>query len=166
MYRGAYARNLGLAYQITKDAKYSTKATEALLNMDLGDTSYNVDRANALGAFSLAYDWVQPTLTLKNDTIIRDKLATLADTVYKDLNDTGTNRNLIKFWDSTVRHIPWLELRVRFFPIVPTRTTFRSPPHRQTGTKWERITFLGMTSPTPMGVQCLVTDWINHLGRH
>ena len=34
MYRGNFARDLGLAYQITKKPQYAQKAREALLNMD------------------------------------------------------------------------------------------------------------------------------------
>jgi hypothetical protein len=99
MYRGNFARDLGLAYQITKKPQYAQKAREALLNMDKGTAAYNVDKANALGGFSLAYDWIQPTLDPATDAIIRDKLATLADSVYKDLNDGGTTRNYISFAD-------------------------------------------------------------------
>ena len=36
MYRASFASNLGLAYQITKNPKYATKAREALLNIDTG----------------------------------------------------------------------------------------------------------------------------------
>ena len=36
-YRGSFASDLGLAYQITKNPKYSQKAREALLNLDVGD---------------------------------------------------------------------------------------------------------------------------------
>ena len=43
--------------------------------------------------------FIQPTLDPATDTIIRDKLATLADSVYKDLNDNGTNKNYITFAD-------------------------------------------------------------------
>ena len=99
MYRASYASDLGLAYQITKKPEYSAKAREALLNIDTGTVSYKVDKASALGSYSLAYDWVQPTLDPATDTIIRDKLATLADSVYKDLNENGTNKKTIQFAD-------------------------------------------------------------------
>jgi hypothetical protein len=99
MYRGGFARDLGLAYQITKKPVYALKAREALLNLNVGTVSEKVDKANALGAYSLAYDFIQPTLDTANNTIIRDKLATLADTVYKDLNDNGTTRNYVSFAD-------------------------------------------------------------------
>ena len=79
MYRGNFARDLGLSYQITKNTKYSSKTREALLNMTVGATD-KMSKANALGGFSLAYDFIQPTL-LATDVIIRDKLATMADTV-------------------------------------------------------------------------------------
>jgi hypothetical protein len=67
--------------------------------MNAGDPPTKTSRAAALTGFSLAYDWIQPTLDAKNNTVIRDKLATLADTVYKDLNDDGTNRGYISFAD-------------------------------------------------------------------
>ena len=98
-YRGGFARDLGLAYQITKKPVYALKAREALLNLNVGTVSEKVDKANALGAYSLAYDFIQPTLDTTNNTIIRDKLATLADTVYKDLNDNGITRNYVSFAD-------------------------------------------------------------------
>ena len=99
LYRGSFASDLGLAYQITKDTKYSQKAREALLNLDVGEVPTKMDSALALASYSLAYDWTQPTLDTATDAIIRDKLATLADTVYKDLNDNGTDRSYISFAD-------------------------------------------------------------------
>jgi hypothetical protein len=99
LYRGGFARDLGFAYQITKQPKYSDKAREALLNMDIGTVPYSMDRSEALGAYSLAYDWIQPTLDPATDTIIRDKLATMADTVYKELNNNGKNRGYVTFAD-------------------------------------------------------------------
>ena len=98
-YRGFFARDLGLAYQITKKDTYAKKAREALLNLDYGTVDSGVDRTDALGGYSLAYDWIQPTLDPSTDATIRDKLATLADQVYKDLNDNGTNRDYITFAD-------------------------------------------------------------------
>jgi len=98
-YRADFARDLGLAYQITKRPEYAAKAKEALLNIETGTAVYKVDKAWALGSYSLAYDWIQPTLDPATDTVIRDKLAILADTVYKDLNDNGTDRNIVQFAD-------------------------------------------------------------------
>ncbi|MFZ0005597.1 MAG: hypothetical protein WAK45_06910 [Methanoregula sp.] len=98
-YRAGYARDLGLAYQITKKPQYATKAKEALLNLSVGTISEKVDKANALGEYCLAYDFIQPTLDPATDTIIRDKLATLADMVYGDLNGNGTTRNYVSFAD-------------------------------------------------------------------
>ena len=98
-YRGSFARDLGLAYQITKKTQYAVKAKESLLNLGVGTVSAKVDKANALGGYSLAYDFIQPTLDPATDNIIRDKLATLADTVYKDLNDGGTTRSSVAFAD-------------------------------------------------------------------
>ncbi len=77
MYRGNFARDLGLAYQITKKTQYSEKAKEALLNLDIGTVTAKADKAIALGGYSLAYDFIQPTLDPATDSIIRDKLATL-----------------------------------------------------------------------------------------
>ena len=98
-YRGEFAEYLGLAYQITKKPEYAQKAREALLNLDVGTVSGKTDRALALGSYSLAYDFIQPSLDPATDATIRDKLATLADTVYKDLNDSGTNLNYVTFAD-------------------------------------------------------------------
>ena len=89
----------GLAYQVTKNPKYAAKAKEALLHLETGTTYSNIDRALALGSYSLAYDFVQPTLDPANDTIIRDKFATLADLTYKDLNENGKNRGYVTFAD-------------------------------------------------------------------
>ena len=56
---------------------------------------HKADRARALEGYSLAYDWVQPTLDPATDILIRDKLATLADTVYKDRNENGITSGVI-----------------------------------------------------------------------
>jgi len=99
MYRGSYARDLGLAYQITGSPRYAKKAQEALLNLDKGTITYKVDKSDAVASYSLAYDFIQPTLDPGTDSLIRDKLATLADSVYRDLNDNGTSRNYVSFAD-------------------------------------------------------------------
>ena len=99
MYRGYLARDLGMAYQITKNLKYAQKAKEALLNLNIGTISEKVDKSNALQGYSLAYDFIQPTLDPASDSRIRDKLATLADTVYKDLNDNGTSTGYVTYDD-------------------------------------------------------------------
>ena len=90
--RGYYAMNLALAYQITKDSSYSDKARQALMNLDVGvvPTSPSMMMPQAFQSMSLmyyclAYDWVQPTLDPASDAAIRDKLATLADTVYTQI---------------------------------------------------------------------------------
>jgi len=98
-YRGSFAENLGMAYQITRKGEYAAKAKEALQNMDVGTVAEKVDLANALGSYCLAYDFIQPTLSSGEDMTIRDKLATLADRVYLDLNDDGTNPKYIAFYD-------------------------------------------------------------------
>ncbi len=89
--RGQYAQDLGLAYQITKNPAYAIKAEEALLNMELGSDPYPINKPWALRGYALAYDWVQPHTSPENDTIIRDKLANLTDTVYKELNKNGAD---------------------------------------------------------------------------
>ena len=106
-YRGEFARDLGMAYQITKKPEYAIKAKEALLNMKTGtigisgdpnaDGLAKNDKSRALAGYSLAYDWVQPTLDPVTDSLIRDKLANLGDTVYKDLNDNGTSKSIVNF---------------------------------------------------------------------
>jgi len=103
IYRAGFAQDLGLAYQITKKPQYAIKAKEVLLNLDVGTVASKLDKADALGYYSLAYDFIQPTLDPATDAKIRDKLATLADTVYKDLNDNGTTRTYIAFGDYHVQ---------------------------------------------------------------
>jgi hypothetical protein len=98
-YRAGFARNLALAYQITKDPTYGDKAAEALLHMDVGEADGKTDWALALGSYCLAYDWVQPHLDVATDATVRDALAALADSVYKDLNDNGTNLDYVTFSD-------------------------------------------------------------------
>ena len=51
MYRASFASNLGLAYQITKNPKYATKARELILNIDTGTISSNADKASALSGY-------------------------------------------------------------------------------------------------------------------
>ncbi|MBU4451937.1 MAG: hypothetical protein ABIF85_00720 [Nanoarchaeota archaeon] len=99
LYRAAFARDLALAYQITKNESYAEKAKEALLNIGVGLISNDIDKSDALEDYSFAYDWTQPYLDPANDTIIRDKLANLTDVVYMDLNDNGTYLNYVTFAD-------------------------------------------------------------------
>lgn len=98
-YQTEAARDLGLAYQITKNTTYAVKAKEALLNLDIADIPYKVSKTWGLHGYSLCYDWVQPYLDTTSDETIRDKLATLADQAYYDLNDGGTNMHYISFAD-------------------------------------------------------------------
>ena len=98
-YRAQFAEYLGLSYQITKNPAYAQKAKEALLNMSVGDVEATADHALALQDYSLAYDWVQPTLDSATDSKIRDNLATLADTVWGDANSKGTQKGYIDFPD-------------------------------------------------------------------
>jgi hypothetical protein len=98
-YRASYARNLGLAYQITKKPEYAQKAKEALINLDIGTIDAKIDKAEAVGSYSFAYDFIQPTLDKNTDSIIRDKLATLADSAFNDLNDGGKSMDYISFAD-------------------------------------------------------------------
>ncbi|HVN74266.1 MAG TPA: hypothetical protein VMT44_06725, partial [Methanoregula sp.] len=88
-YRAQFAEYLGLSYQITKNAAYAQKGKEALLNMSVGSTEATADDGLALEGYSLAYDWIQPSLDKATDTKIRDNLATLADKVYKDTTTNG-----------------------------------------------------------------------------
>lgn len=104
--RGQYAMNLGLAYQITKNPSYASKARHALLYAGTGEVPAQPNsmipeeyRAMSLMGYSLAYDWVQPTLDPASDRAIRDKLALLADSVYKSLNWNNTKRSYITFCD-------------------------------------------------------------------
>ena len=89
--RGYYALNLALAYQITKDTSYSAKAKEALLNLNVGVVPASPPmmmpqgfHAMAVMNYAIAYDLVQPTLDTASDTTIRDKLAQMADSCYKE----------------------------------------------------------------------------------
>jgi hypothetical protein len=136
IYRAGYARSLGLAYQITKKPVYAEKTKDVLLNMNAGDPPTKTDRAAALTGFSLAYDWVQPTLDVQNDTIIRDKLATLADTVYKDLNDNGTN----------LGYISWADYHGQAYPnmgvVAAAMSDYKNPnnlPLSSTPADWLRV---------------------------
>jgi hypothetical protein len=84
IYRAQYAEDMALTYQITKDTRYSNKTQDILLNdMNIGSNGTDADFGMALGSYSLAYDWIQPTLSKVNDTRIRDNLATFADFTYK-----------------------------------------------------------------------------------
>ena len=98
-YRASYARDLGLAYQITKKPEYAQKAKEALINLDIGTIDAKIDKAEAVGSYSFAYDFIQPTLDKNSDSLIRDKLATLADSTFNDLNDGGKSMDYITFAD-------------------------------------------------------------------
>jgi MYXO-CTERM domain-containing protein len=93
-YRGGFARDLAMAYQITQLTKYSDKAKEALLNMDVGYVSsptnewdsYRIgNQARAAEMYALAYDWMQPMLTRTEEQTVRAKLALLVDREYQDL---------------------------------------------------------------------------------
>jgi len=99
LYRGQFAEYLGLSYQITKNPAYAQKAKEALLNISTGSIVENADYAYALEGYSLAYDWVQPTLDPTTDGTIRDKLATLADRCYGITNVNGTQMSYVDFPD-------------------------------------------------------------------
>jgi hypothetical protein len=98
-YRSGFARDAAFAYQVTKDPKYADKAKEGLMNLDVGKVTIRTDNALALGGYALAYDLVQPSLDPASDQAIRDKLATLADKVYKSLNEDGKNPQYISFAD-------------------------------------------------------------------
>lgn len=99
IYQSEHAMNLGLAYQVTKDTIYAEKAKNALLNMNEDSIPYGIDKSEGVMYYSLAYDWIQPYLNTTEDELIRDNLALLANTVYYDLNNGGTNRGYVSFAD-------------------------------------------------------------------
>ena len=105
-YRQEYTFDLALAYQITKQANYLDHARDGLLHMGGGSIPTYIDRSTALRGYSLAYDLIQPTLSAANDTLIRDKLATMADQVYKNLNSDGRPYYQIAFDDFQGRAYP------------------------------------------------------------
>jgi hypothetical protein len=111
--RGIYAQELGMAYQITGDAKYATKAKEALLHIgsasSLGPSgmmSMEGFRSISLLGYCFAYDWIQPALDAATDTAIRDKLAEWADTVYYECYSQGAT--YIPFSDHLGQSYPTL----------------------------------------------------------
>jgi hypothetical protein len=135
--RGQYAMNLGLAYHITKDKKYADKARQALLNLNVGEVPQQPNsmipeefKAMSLMGYSLAYDWVQPTLDIDSDKAIRDKLAVLADSVYGDLNWDNTKRNYITFCDFQGQAYPTLGIAgvVLHDYVNPHRLSLSSTP--------------------------------------
>jgi hypothetical protein len=96
--RGQYAMNLAFAYQITNDSRYLSKAKEALLNLNKAPKPSQTlmmtpEGFEAIGLYGycLAYDWIQPSLDISSDDLIRDKLAKLADTVHSNLNSSTVN---------------------------------------------------------------------------
>jgi len=97
-YRASFARDLALAYVITKDERYAEKAREALLNLNLGDQS-PLSRAHALRDYAFAYDWVQPYLNENDDITIRDNYAEFADFVFLELNKGGEETDYVTFSD-------------------------------------------------------------------
>ena len=145
--RGELARDLGMAYQITKNQQYALKAGEALRNMetgtigvDPGDSNAIVraksDKARALEGYSLAYDWVQPALDPAADLLIRDKLATLADTVYKDLNDNGSNPGYVSFADHVGQAYPTMGV---VSAVLSDYTNPNNLPLSSTPGEWHRV---------------------------
>ena len=108
IYRSAFARDTGFAYQITKKSEYAQKVQESLLNLDKGKVGSSSDLPEAVGNYAIAYDLIQPTLDPASDAIIRDKLATLADSVYKSLNLNGTNFRYVDFPDFQGKAYPMM----------------------------------------------------------
>ena len=143
--RGELARDLGMAYQITKNYQYALKAREALLKMEtgtIGEAGSNAevraknDKVEALAGYSLAYDWVQPTLDPATDIIIRDKLATIADAVYKDLNDNGSNPGYISFSDHLGQAYPTMGVASA---VLYDYTNPNHLPLSSTPSTWHRV---------------------------
>ncbi|WP_424357796.1 hypothetical protein [Methanocella sp. MCL-LM] len=99
MDRAGCAKIFALAWQITRDEKYAKKAVEALINIGVGDPYSPHRRSVAIRDYCIAYDLVQPYMSPQTDTIVRDKLARLADQVYRELNSDGTNTEYVTFWD-------------------------------------------------------------------
>ena len=122
-YRADFARDAGLAYQITKNPDYAKKAREALMYLDTGTVTMPTDNALALGSYSEAYDFVQPTLDPGTDAIIRDKLALLADTVYRSLNDNGTKPQYVSFADYHGQEYPMVGIA------AATLSDYTNPNH-------------------------------------
>ncbi len=131
---GALARDLGMAYQITKDVKYATKAKEALLNIHKTTADDKFYKAEGLSYYCLAYDFIQPTLDSANDIIIRDRLATLSDSVYKDLTIDGAH--YITFADYHGRAYPALGVAgaALYDYTNPNRLSLSSTP-----TDWHKV---------------------------
>jgi hypothetical protein len=97
--RASYARDLGLAYQITKQKKYADATRSALLSITPPEAGRSTSEMESLIDYALAYDWVQPSLIAKDDASIRDRMAKIADQVYKDLNNNGAWKGVIQFAD-------------------------------------------------------------------
>ncbi len=102
--RAGNARDLALAYHITKNERYAEKARQALLNMDEGKAPDPQKRMFQLLGYCLAYDWMQPYLSPADDLTARDKLATLADAAYNSLNGDNARRDYIATVDF---HMQW-----------------------------------------------------------
>ncbi|MBO8183037.1 MAG: hypothetical protein H0Z28_09635 [Archaeoglobus sp.] len=121
-----YAKYLALSYQITKNTTYAEKAKEALLEMDNDKVVYNYDLAYGAFNYAFAYDWVQPYLNTTEDTIIRNKLAKLADRLYAELDYNGPS--YIAFDDFHGRAYPALGV-VGCVLYDYTNTSLNSTPH-------------------------------------
>ncbi|WP_148266620.1 hypothetical protein [Methanocella arvoryzae] len=99
MSRAGYAKTFAMAWHITGDEKYAKKAVEALTNIGVGDPYSPHRRSVAVRDYSIAYDLVQPYMSEQTDAKVRDKLAKLADQVYRELNSDGTDTDYVTFWD-------------------------------------------------------------------
>ncbi|RLI93832.1 MAG: hypothetical protein DRO92_03635, partial [Candidatus Altiarchaeales archaeon] len=73
-----------------------------------GLSNGGIYRARELEDICFSYDWIQPYLNDSCDVIIRNKIAELADQVYYDLNDGGSNPTYISTVDYHLQAYPAL----------------------------------------------------------
>jgi hypothetical protein len=79
--------DLPIVYNVTGNTKYINKTVELLLAMDEKDpNNYRFVMVPAISYDLIAADRGKPgnTLSVKNDTIIRDKIAIMTDTLYRE----------------------------------------------------------------------------------
>ncbi|MFQ6091124.1 MAG: DUF4962 domain-containing protein [bacterium] len=85
--RSKGAKACAFYYIITGDDQYADKAKEALLAMwsnPGSDSRRMLEASYHLQSYCEAYDWIQPTLDLSDDLLVRGKLASEAERFYND----------------------------------------------------------------------------------